>query len=286
MQTGYLLRIVSASALLFALGAACGGSGRTSQTLPSRSPSIPSSTNVHGGSETNPDAQPHRSIERATVVVGSKQFSLHLPVSLKPPLPSVLVFHSAAGRTDSVLEWCDALAQAGFAAVALDFYDGRIAYSPDESRALRDSANSRASELQGLVQQTYNSLRSDPRLRSQKRFLLGWSFGGAWATFASGFLPDVTGVVAYYGEDFGMDPSLYDQVSAPILFIGAQRDTDPTPERLHEIVGKLNSRGKTAELVLVDAMHGFAERRHDGYNAVAALESWKQAVRFLAHHQR
>lgn len=281
-----LFRIVSASVLSLALSPACAGSGRASHSLPNRSPNIPSSTHVHCEPETNRDEQPRRPIERASIIVGSKQFSLHLPVSLKPPLPSVLVFHSAIGRTDSVLEWCDALAHAGFAAVALDFYGGRIADTPDESRALRDSANSRISELRGVVEQTYNSLQSDPRLRSQKRFLLGWSFGAAWATFASGFLHNVTGVVAYYGEDFGMDPSLYHQVSAPILFIGAQQDTDPTPKQLHGIVEKLRSRGKTAELVLVDARHGFAEPRHDGYNAVAALESWKQAMHFLTSHQR
>jgi carboxymethylenebutenolidase len=286
MQTGYLLRIVSAVALLLGLSPACAGSGRTSQPLPNRSPTIASSTDVHGGPEINPDEWSRRPIERASIIVGSKQFSLHLPVSSKPPLPSVLVFHSAIGRTDSVLDWCDALDQAGFAAVALDFYDGRTASTADDSRALRDSANSRASELQGLVEQTYNSLQSDPRLRSQERFLLGWSFGAAWATFASGFLPNVTGVVAYYGEDFGMDPSLYDKVSAPILFIGAQQDTDPTPKRLQQIVEKLKSRGKTAELVLVNAMHGFAERRHDGYDAATALESWKQAMHFLTSHQR
>jgi len=83
-----------------------------------------------------------------------------------------------------------------------------------------------------------------------------------------------------------MNPSLYDKVRAPILFIGAQRDTDPTPEQLHDIVGKLNSRGSRAELVLVDAMHGFAERRHDGYDPRLARESWEKVLRFLATQQR
>jgi carboxymethylenebutenolidase len=284
-QSGHLFRIISASVLSLSLSAACDRSGCASQQLPSRTPNLPSATALRRGPDIAADEQPHvRSIERTSIVVGSNRFSLHLPVSSKPPLPGVLVFHSALGRTDSVLEWCDALAQSGFAAIALDFYDGRIANTPADSKALRDAANSRASELQRVVEQTYDSLQSDPRLRSQKRFLLGWSFGAAWATFASSFLPDVRGVVAYYGEDFGMDPILYDKVSAPILFIGAQEDTDPTPKQLHEIVGQLKSRGKAAELVLVDALHGFAERKHPGYNSGAASESWKQAMRFLAAH--
>lgn len=283
-RAGRLFRTISASVLSLSLSAACNRSGRASPQLPSRTPNPPSAT----APQRAPDitaAGPHvRSIERTSIVVGSTRFSLHLPVSSKPPLPGVLVFHSALGRTNSVLEWCDALAQSGFAAIALDFYDGKIANTPADSKALRDAANSRVSELQRVVEQTYDSLQSDPRLRSQKRFLLGWSFGAAWATFASSFLPDVRGVVAYYGEDFRMDPILYDKVSAPILFIGAQEDADPTPKQLHEIVGRLKSRGKAAELVLIDAMHGFVERQHPGYNAGAASEAWKQATHFLAAH--
>lgn len=280
------LTYVGVSVLSVALSMACNRSGRASQPPPNRTPDVHLAAASPGEPETPADDQQSRSIERASIVVGSKQFSLHLPISLKPPLPSVLVFHSAIGRTDSVLEWCDALARAGFGAVALDFYDGRIADTPADSKTLRNSANSRASELQRVVTQAYDSMQSDPRLRSQNRFLLGWSFGAAWATFASSFLSDVKGVVAYYGEDFGMNPSLYDKVRAPILFIGAQEDTDPTPKQLHDIVGKLNSKGNLADLVLVDAMHGFAERRHDGYDPRAARESWEQVLHFLAMHQR
>jgi len=188
---------------------ACNRSGRALRPSPDYTPEVRSATGLAGGAERTADGELKLSIERATIVVGSKQFSLHLPISSKPPLPSVLVFHSAVGRTDSVLEWCDELARAGFGAVALDFYDGRIANTPADSKALRDSANSREAELQRVVEQTYDSLQSDPRLRSQTRFLLGWSFGAAWATFASSFLPDVKGVVAYYGEDFRLRFRLY-----------------------------------------------------------------------------
>ena len=277
---------VSTLAFSLALTLACSRSGRALQTTPAPEPVVRAVTVFPGGAETRADGQPRRSIERASIVVGSKQFSLHLPISSKPPLPSVLVFHSAMGRTDFVLEWCDELARAGFGAVALDFYDGRTAGTAADSKTLRNSANSRAVELQRVVEQAYDSLQSDSRLRSQKRFLLGWSFGAAWATFASSFLPDVKGVVAYYGEDFRMDPSLYDKVRAPILFIGAQRDTDPTPEELHDIVGKLNSMGNMADLVLVDAMHVFAERRHEGYDPRVAREAWEKVLHFLATQQR
>jgi dienelactone hydrolase len=124
-------------------------------------------------------------------------------------------------------------------------------------------------------------MASDPRIQSERRFLLGWSFGAAWATVAAGFLPNVTGVVAYYGERFSESSDLYQTLRAPILFIGARRDPNPAPAQLEKIVETLTEKGKAARLVVVDAGHGFAERAHPGYDAVAAEAAWKHATQFL-----
>ncbi|HEV8247320.1 MAG TPA: dienelactone hydrolase family protein, partial [Polyangiaceae bacterium] len=173
------------------------------------------------------------------MIAQEQRLSLHLPGDLSAPLPSVLVFHSAMGRTESVLGWCDRLAERGFAAVALDFYDGKVATSLEEARTLRDSANSRAPRLRELIEQAYRQMHDDPQIHSTKRFLLGWSYGAAWATTASGFLPDVSGVVAYYGEAFSDNPSSYQSLHAPFLFVGAARDSEPTPDRLRAVASDL-----------------------------------------------
>jgi carboxymethylenebutenolidase len=220
-------------------------------------------------------------VERSTLIVQGRALSLHLPVGLSAPLPSVLIFHSAMGRSPSVLGWCDQLAERGFAAVALDFYDGSVPKSVEEALALRDSAVRRAHVVRESIELAYGLMASDPRLRSERRFLLGWSFGAAWATVAAGFLPHVTGVVAYYGERFSESSDLYETLRAPILFIGARRDPNPAPAQLEQIVETLTEKGKVARLVVVDGGHGFAERAHPNYDAVAAEAAWKDATQFL-----
>jgi carboxymethylenebutenolidase len=185
------------------------------------------------------------------------------------------------GCTPSVLGWCDQLAEHGFAAVALDFYDGSVPTSVEQAIALRDAAVRRAPAIRELIEGAYGALASDPRIRSERRFLLGWSFGAAWATVADGFLPNVTGVVAYYGERFSQSSDLYETARAPVLFIGASRDSDPAPASLNAIVQALNERATPARLVVVDAGHGFAERAHPGYDAAAAQVAWREALRFL-----
>lgn len=232
------------------------------------------------------DAAPHAgtgayTVERSFLIVGDHRLELHLPVGREVPVPSVLIFHSAMGKTESVLEWSDRLAQAGFAAVVLDFYDGKTATTVEDARKLRDAANDRSAGLKELVKRAWFEMENDGRLRSSDRFLLGWSFGGAWATFATDFLPGASGVVALYGQAFTGNEKLYDVVDAPVLFVGGERDTAPAPGTLREIVKQLESRGKQAALVLVPAGHAFAERTHPGFDADADEEAWQNVIKFL-----
>jgi dienelactone hydrolase len=190
------------------------------------------------------------------------------------------------GRTPSVLDWCDRLAERGFGAVALDFYEGNVATSPGEGRVLRDSANARRPIIRHLIERAYHRMQHDPALLSTQRFLLGWSFGAGWATVASGFLPDVSGVIAYYGEAFSFNPELSDKVQAPMLFIGARGDSDPSQHQLRAIVGELRGKGKTADLFLSLGRHGFAERAHPAHDAGAAAAAWREVTQFLERHTR
>jgi carboxymethylenebutenolidase len=245
--------------------------------------STPMASSVSGALARGPGESPRRvyEIERSFVPAQQLRLSLHLPLARTAPLTTVLVFHSAMGRTESVLESCDRLAEHGFAAVALDFYDGHVAASLNEATTLRDSANSRVPVVRGIIEEAYRQLESDPRLLSNTRFLLGWSFGAAWATAAAGFLPDVKGVVAYYGEAFSDNSSLDERLTAPVLFIGAERDSDPSPDQLHAIVGRLTAKGKVAQLLLVPAAHGFTERSHPGFDPGATALAWANVIRFL-----
>ncbi len=218
---------------------------------------------------------------RSVLEVDDRKLSLHLPSGVQAPLPTVLVFHSAMGRTESTLRWCDRLAEQGFAAVALDFYDGVVARSTEDALTLRDAANTRVSELRALVELTYEEVRHHPQLLAKKRFLLGWSFGAAWATYSLVFLPNVNGVVAYYGQAFSDNPQLFGTLDAPLLFVSGELDPAPAPSRLEAIVDELKSNGKQAQLRLLPTGHGFAEAAHPGYNELVADQAWELTLAFL-----
>jgi carboxymethylenebutenolidase len=220
-------------------------------------------------------------VERTVLNIEGTKLALHLPKDAKPPLPAVLLFHSAMGRTDAVLGYADALARRGYAACALDFYDGEVATSLDRATRLRDQANERNARLQALVDKTFAALHTDPRVRARRRVLLGWSYGGAWATHAAGSLDDVSAVIAVYGEAFSSDPTLYERIDAPMLLVGAAHDTAPSPKALREIEARLIERGIQASLVLFQARHGFMEPTHPGYSERPAGEAWDAILEFL-----
>ena len=220
-------------------------------------------------------------VERVTLHVDGAELGLHLSSDATPPLPAVLMFHSAMGPTDAVRRYADALAEDGFAVCVLDFYGGNVAQNVEQAVALRDDANGRLPALTSLARSTYGMLRTDPRVLAKRRYLLGWSYGAAWATYAAGLLDDVTGVVAIYGEAFSGDPTLYERFSVPLLMLGATQDTEPSATALHEVRHTLARRGVSASVVLVDADHGFMEPNHPGYAKQSADRAWRTVVEFL-----
>ena len=221
---------------------------------------------------------------RTQLQVAEHGWALHLPREVPPPLPGALVLHSARGRTESVLAFCDRLASRGIAALAVDFFEGRVARGSADAMALRDAANQRSERLEELSVLAFEQLQADPRVASRSRFLVGWSYGAAWATYLAPKLPGLNGVIAYYGQAFSEDVERYRGMSAPVLLIGGQSDQQPSPERLRGVQRELLVRGVQVELRFVEAGHGFAERSHPGYREAARLQAERAALEFLDEH--
>ena len=64
-------------------------------------------------------------------------FSGYLALPVKITQSSVLVFHAWWGLYDFIINICDKLAKSGFVTLAPDYYDGKIANTIDEAKALR-----------------------------------------------------------------------------------------------------------------------------------------------------
>lgn len=193
--------------------------------------------------------------------------------------PGVLVLHAWWGLTPVFTRLCDRLAEAGFAALAPDLYQGRTASTIDEAKALmeqRDEAAMRAAADAGLA-----ALGQHPGVRAPKGLgLIGFSMGAAWATQLSAEHPDeVAAAVLFYGAGEG------DFTRARAAYLGHFADPDEW-EPLEWVRGMekdMRAAGREVTLHLYPgAGHWFFEDdRPDAYQPEAAALAWTRTVDFL-----
>jgi len=193
--------------------------------------------------------------------------------------PGVLVVHDYYGLLPSVRERCDALAAAGFVALAPDLYDGRAARDDGEAERLMGdleaaAARKRLGEAVGWLRAT---------VRGGRVGAVGFSMGGGLALMEA-TTGGLDAVVAYYAT---LDPASARSLACPVLLQLAEVDEwDPeeTPDRFLAV---LRERGDPEAFTYPGTEHSFANPGIPARFAPrAADEAWTRTVAFLDRHLR
>jgi carboxymethylenebutenolidase len=121
----------------------------------------------------------------------------------------VVVLHPWWGLNGDVKDFCMDLADAGFAVLAPDLYDGRIATTIAEAEALSgaldgDRAKAQVADavrgLGRLANRFFSTEAGGPYQRNSGVAVVGFSLGAFFALDVAAALPDlVRAVVLYYG---------------------------------------------------------------------------------------
>lgn len=190
----------------------------------------------------------------------------------------VLVVHDWYGLLPSVRERCDALADAGFVALAPDLYDGRTARDEAEAERLMGeldgpTARKRVAEAVGWL-----AGMEDARVGA-----VGFSVGGSLA-LREATEGTLDAVVAYYAV---LGPAAAASIACPALLHLAEVDEwDPgeTPERF---LAALREHGEAEDHTYPGTVHSFANAgARDLYAPEAAATAWTRTVAFLQRHLR
>jgi carboxymethylenebutenolidase len=213
-----------------------------------------------------------------TVDLAGSRAYLSLPEG-EPPFAAVLVIHEWWGLNDHVKHWTDRLAAAGYAALAVDLYDGRVATTCEEATALMGAVE----EARGLeiVRAGVAFLGDDPRVRASKRAVIGWCFGGAWSLETGLHAPELDAVVMYYGRVV-TDVERLRTLPGPLLGIFGNQDTAITPQSVDEFERALAEAGVEHRILRYDAGHGFANPSGERYDPTNADAAWAEVQAFLA----
>jgi carboxymethylenebutenolidase len=176
---------------------------------------------------------------------------------------------------------CDRLADKGFVAFAPDLYQGRVASTVDEAKALRSKLNQKQAHVE-LLNCIDDLLKTDG-VTGNKVGLIGFSIGARFALELSAEKTDaVRAVVSFYGA------SNVDYSTSKAAYLGhfAEKDEWVAASGVKKLERTLKSAGRPVNFYTYPGTgHWFFEEdRADAYVASAAQLAWTRTVDFLNQH--
>ncbi len=194
-------------------------------------------------------------------------------------LPGLIVIQEWWGLTDHIKDIAGRFADEGYVVLAPDLYDGKVTKDAEEAGLFmqRLSPEKAIETLNGAV--TY--LKSQDSVDPAKIGVTGFCMGGTYALLLACKNSDIKATAPFYG-DVPSDEVL-SQLSAPVLFQGAENDAWITPEKMSKLEHALKKYGKDGDVKIYPGVgHAFFnDTRPDAYDKGAAQEAWKSVLSFF-----
>jgi carboxymethylenebutenolidase len=188
--------------------------------------------------------------------------------------PGILVLHAWWGLKPFFKQFCDRLAAEGFTVLAPDLYQGRIAKTIEEAKALLEKRDFE------LMVDTANAAKEYLRkLVKGKIGLVGFSMGGGWALEIASSAPDqVAAMVIYYGNG----DAEYAKIKSKVMGHFSDNDEWEPYEYVESTFAALKSAGVDTTLhVYPEVAHWFVEEDRPEYDPAAAQLAWDRTIEFL-----
>jgi carboxymethylenebutenolidase len=194
--------------------------------------------------------------------------------------PGVIVVHDEYGLLPHVRRRCDWLAEAGFVALAVDLFDGRVARTSAEAERLTGGLDQ--VRARGLVAIAATQLLARPKVRPQRVGAVGFGLGGRLALRAA-TTGALDALAAFYAV---LAPAERSLVPCPTLLhlTGGPDEQDASVRAfLHEL------RTSGTELTVrtwSGVPPGFANADSPDYSEKPTVAAWVETAGFLAGHLR
>ena len=188
--------------------------------------------------------------------------------------PGVLVLHAWWGLKPFFKQFCDRLAKEGFTVLAPDLYQGRVAGTIDEAKALLDQRDL------ALMQDTVDAAKDHLRgLVKGKVGLVGFSMGGGWALEIASTAPEQIGAMVIF---YGNGEADYGKITAKVMGHFSDNDEWEPNEYVDMTFDAFKKAGVDATRHTYPGVaHWFVEEDRPEYDAAAAQLAWDRTVEFL-----
>ena len=209
--------------------------------------------------------------------------------------PAVVVIMEAFGLNDYVKSICDRLAQAGYAAIAPDFYHGATFAYTDTNGAVAELKSLNDETVMGEFGKGLEFLAKRPEVKPNLVGTIGFCMGGRFVYLANAVhAAQLKAAVSFYGAAISANPNplerkdLLDQtpaMQAPIMLMYGAEDPLIAADEHGRIALALSNAKKSYVINLFSkAGHGFFSDRRDNYEPIAAAEAWEMTLTFFKRH--
>ena len=191
--------------------------------------------------------------------------------------PGVVMIHEWWGLNDNIKEMADKLASHGYAVLAVDLYDGKVATTSDQARQLIASFDSEyGMQNMNSAVSLLNDDHSANGIGS-----IGWCFGGGQSLNLALDNDEMDATVIYYGS-LVTDSDSLSSIGWPVLGIFAELDKGIPVATVNEFESALNEAGVDNQIHIYDGVdHAFANPSGERYAPEESKAAWDQTISFF-----
>ncbi len=195
---------------------------------------------------------------------------------------AVIVIHEWWGLNDHIKDVAGRFADEGYIVLAPDLYDGKVTKDAEEAGRLMSGLD--CGRALAILNGAIEYLKAQGRADGVQIGVTGFCMGGTYALLLACHSSSIKAVAPFYG-DIASDDELKN-LSAPILYIGAENDFWITVDKMSRLESGLARFGKQAEVKVYSGVgHAFFnDTRPEAYSQEASEDAWGRVIGFFAKH--
>jgi carboxymethylenebutenolidase len=196
--------------------------------------------------------------------------------------PGVIVIHEIWGLVDHIKDVSERLANEGYAALAVDLFEGETASDLETARGFR--AKFSEQKILADLKGGFDFLAKLQYVNPKRIGCVGFCMGGGLSLLFACHNKDLAAAVVFYGRN----PSPIDQVkkiNCPVLCNYAGADYGITETDINLLKETLTKYGKVFDVkVYPGAPHAFFNDTRGSYRPDAAKDAWERTLKFYSQH--
>jgi carboxymethylenebutenolidase len=193
--------------------------------------------------------------------------------------PAVIVIHEFWGLVDHIKDIARRFANEGYAALAVDLFDGKSASKPEEAMKIRQEFSEE--KILGDLKGAIAYLKTLDFINPKRISSIGFCMGGWLSLSLACHTKELAGAVVFYGR-IPAQIDLVRNLSCPILGNYGGADLGITDADINRLKDALIKYGKKFDIkVYPGAPHAFFNDTRESYRPDAAKDAWNRTLTFF-----